>query len=217
MSTYLCLLRQFLFDWQTLIAGILALGAALLTVKRMNYQNALQERAIQEAAVRFNDQSERRTWAYRAKLIDTIDLLSNYTDLCIQRLTGRSLHLEPSPPDVKMIQESIEYLDPQSAKAMFQIVAKLQVQWARLRPYLSEPHEAEWAYRIYDAIELKALVDRVFPYVRNTTETAQGGPVSRAELAKAWRLTGDTAPMAENQHLAIQELIDRCSQAENEN
>lgn len=219
--------------WQTLIAGILAVIFAGLTIRRMgrqidiqkqdmentetrfNQQLSLQRLEIEAAEKRFNDQTQRRSWAYRAKLLDVMDNMSLYADMCVLFLCGRVSLSEIPRTNTAELKASIEFLDADSAKAAFEIVALFQLQQARFRSYSSfNANLAEWAVQVRTALELKALVDRMFGYVRNEELTARSGFPSREEMHRAWLLTGATAHMTEAQHLRIKEDIDQLHSSE---
>lgn len=171
---------------------------------------------MEAAERRFNEQGQRRSWAYRARMIDVFNDLSDYSEKCIRVLTKSRID-KPSLPSVEILNDSIEYLDPQSAEAVFDIVSKLQVQSARFRDFDYNENLQPWAQLVHDALELKALTDRMFPYVRRREEVAKVGVVSREELMRVWRLTGERASMTESQREAIHSVIESHPPAGNEN
>lgn len=109
-----------LSDWQTLIAGVLALLGAWITVSTMRKQEA--------------DRIYRRSLAYRAKLHMSLKTLENYTDdIIIKIVLGEEVSdLEMPEKALTTLGEMIEYVDDQSAQYLSQFLSKYQIMMSRV-------------------------------------------------------------------------------------
>lgn len=210
-TTWACV-YQFLLAWQTLIAGLIALGGAILTVLALNRQ-------AREAA-------ERRARAARARLPAALDLLNNYALQCVRWLkdlkpkaeiasTGayqrnQSIPVGTCPrPDGGMMDtfaECVAALDIAPARFIDDLLARLQVQHSRiasLADYFENHyrHPVRQILNIEDyvanAIEIDALGRSAYPYARKQCdETPRGldlGTVTQAFQACELDASSDAA------------------------
>lgn len=166
-------------DWQTLVAGLLALGAAWWTVRHIKEQIKIQREAFEEDKKRYEIRQEAKTFAAKAGLLDALGEVCKYANCCVEYYSNLLLSFEdidpvpnsctilPEPPieTVKPIKTSIEYLEPKSAERFFELVEFFQIHNARL---LDNNNESKWAidHRIIDAMKLFALGERLLPFAR---------------------------------------------------
>lgn len=142
---------QIVDHWQTLITGIAALLAAVVTIVVLNCQ-------IRETRERANDQRQRRERAARAVLPLALAELQQYARACIRGLYDlrpyfqphgsldqaqvdkcRSAWPSPSLPDdvLSALKEWIEFSDKVPAEAASTLIRRLQVQKSHLAEYPS--------------------------------------------------------------------------------
>ena len=151
MPTYLTCGLAIVERWQTLIAGIGAVLAAVFTIRELRKQiSVTREQA--------NDQRQRRERAARAVLPLAVSELQQYARACIRGLydlrpyfqPGGSLDQEkadkclsawpcpPLPEDVlSVLKECIQFSDNAPAEAASTLIRRLQVQKSRLTEYSS--------------------------------------------------------------------------------
>jgi hypothetical protein len=138
VSMYWPGVRQVLFDWQTLIAGILALLGAFLTVRVIRAQ--ISQAGNSEEARRKRDEL-----AARAVLPLALSQFTRYARDCIMLLViyvpghgsrppvPNNLALPTLSPDViRSLQESARYAGPGVVSQIASLLSKFQVQQARM-------------------------------------------------------------------------------------
>jgi hypothetical protein len=190
-------------QWETLVTGITALLAALLTIMFLNRQ-------IRQTAILAKDQRQRQARSARAVLPFALSELEQYTRVCIKGLydlrpyfqsadpldlsqINKCLSAWPSPrlPEdvLSVFKECVEFSDKAPALAASTLIGKLQVQKSRLTEYASRlrlqhflpPSTIDLA--IGDAAEVFARGSRLFPFARGYTVPAFD--VSRDDVYKA--------------------------------
>ncbi|MNR93861.1 hypothetical protein D3C72_249270 [compost metagenome] len=166
--------------WQTLTAGLIAIGAAFIGARAVNRQTAAQERRADELRrVRFD--------AERANLAVTAKDLYAYTTVSGAFLaeawsiaSSNTLSADPAFPEqaagrvVAMIEASP---DKAVRSALAHLIRKLQVQSARVLgtshlvdTALTLPYrQADLARWAVDTAELQSLVDELFKFAREET------------------------------------------------
>ncbi len=192
--------------WQTLIAGLIAIGAAFIGGYFVNAQIKLTK--AQE-----DDRRRRRHAATRATMPLTLSALMEYARLCgralrqlylatpgeaarAEQMTG--FDLPPVPGDkIAALAEIIEAGDPAVGEAIADLLSNLQVQDGRLRSTkadILDPHnplrsimKRELETYIIDAADLYARCEGMLDYARRTAETVGGEP-SAADLKRALTL-----------------------------
>jgi hypothetical protein len=185
--------EEWVYRYQTLAAGILASIAAFLTVRAIRDQ-IKQVYNIEE------DRRQRREVVSRVKLLMALDKLSDHCDRCIRELTtlhyidssGRpvirvpvNFNLPKLPNQaVDDIQGSIEYARKERINKIRGLLMWLQVQSARVR----DDSNAKASIRgrdqaIFDAIQLKVLVNKLFNYARNRTEDITDARINADDFA----------------------------------
>lgn len=198
--------------WQTLIAGIVAIGAALIGGAFVNAQ-------IRLAKDQEDERRRRRQAATRATMPLTLSALMEYARGCGQAL--RRLYLAahgnaaraaqmgtfdlPPVPGEKIVAlaEIIEAGDREVGKAIAALLRNLQVQDARLRSTKAEILDPQSNTRsvstlalddyIIDAADLYARCEGMLGYAREKAETVGGEP-SAADLRRALTLMGFHEP-----------------------
>ena len=173
-------------EWQTLLAGFIALGAAGWTVWTINKQIALQRQAIDEDRNRHRESLLRRSRVARAGLSDALSALCEFSRISAGFAEGRVEASPERPVDaIALIRTSIGFVDEDSASALWKLLIEYQVHNARLFDGSRQAGEAERSHRIYDAVRLYASAERLFPFARNEVETVADEAVSRQAMISA--------------------------------
>ncbi len=168
---------NFLYEWQTLVAGLIALIGALGTIAIVKHQINLEKE-------RYLNDRKSKMFAARAALPDALSEICKYAKHCVEYHSNSLLaHFEieavpnttivlTKPPfeAANSIKESIEYLDPVSAKKMFELLVFFQIHNARLTE--NDQSRETIDQFIFDAIKLYALSERLFPYARMIEDSA---------------------------------------------
>ena len=170
--------------WQTLIAGLLALGAATLSVRTIKKQ-IQQDKDIHE------ETKKRKAFAARAYMPDAVSKLLEYSKECFSYLENPS-HALPCPPSdaITVFKNSIEFIDTDTAAAIFEMVVFYQVHNACLFSYEKESIEEkgdDYDQAIFDLILLTYHFCSIFEYARNEKEKIILGKPTVEEMETAGR------------------------------
>ena len=187
MSEFITCLKE----WQTLVAGLLALAAAIIAWRQLNFQRQESE-----------SRRRRREMAYRAVLPVDLATFMDYLEDCYEAAVialqmmrpegaGSETFNIPKLPDrlIPNLQNLIEQLDKHNADAIAEILKSYQLQNSRLRAALenfnSENSDAAIEATFQDTVRLWLLVDGVFPFSRDEEKTIPPFSLSEAEVKRA--------------------------------
>ena len=170
-----------LFDWQTIIAGILAVVAAGFSVAMVRRQIAL-------AQGQENDRIRRRHDATRASLPHTLMAVLDFAQASIDLMRNAKLETNKSSGDdvessqnslpvplklISALERMIEAAPEGNIRdTLSDIIARIQVNSARLRTFMKPettilPHFVE---NVIDAAELYSFAASLFPYARRESD-----------------------------------------------
>lgn len=171
------LFLKVLYDWQTLLAGLLALVGAWLTVQSVRTQ--IKRTEAQAEAAR-----KREEFAAKAILPLALSQLSIYGQDCIRLLSP--LAAQPHIPEgtqtprvpesaISVLQECTRYADERIASKIAVLLGKLQIQQSRLNELLTRRggeviigHEI--TSNMIDAADVYARTADLYDYARNVEE-----------------------------------------------
>jgi hypothetical protein len=185
-------LSDFVYRWQTLITGLVAIVAASIALWAVRHQ-------ILAAQEMENDRRERRNYAARAMMPHALNSLCTYARGCSDALRSvvdeapsphladvhYPAHLDiPALPDAAMatLKECIEFGDREIQLRLASLVEQLQIQHVRLvEPYdIFEVISGDWYYTlIEDALEIHARSTMLFDYARRRDENAPNEPKAK--------------------------------------
>ena len=189
MITWLCAAYDWLEDWQTLVSGMLAVGAALWTVFTLRQQINEQKAQTEAVAIRHRELLERKHRAARSQLPLTLSSICEYASNCIGFFMETEESLPPTiDPAVASLEKVVEYADADSADALIRLAGHYQVHNARLQPLEGSDSFLFKVERIYDAAVLYAYAERSFPYARGEEKFINSRPLSREEVDRALRI-----------------------------
>jgi len=170
---------QPLREWQSLVAGLFATIVGLFTAALIWSQLYVQKQQIEE---------RRRSEALgaTARLPDALSKLSSFTKQCVRYLTNkhdRVMAAPPTPPSeaIQAIQESVRYVDPLSAKQLYELIVHYQILNSRLPDFGPDGSWLE-GQDFYDVALLQSHVNRAFPFARNSSDEIPGGSFTRDEV-----------------------------------
>jgi hypothetical protein len=179
-------------DYQELVVGLLSLLGAAAAVLAVMSQ-------IQHAQEMENDRIRRRNYAARAALPHALSSLCRYVNLCCAELTGvlqgglppddeqgvnlpRDLSAPQIPNDViPALKECIEFGPNDVQQQLASLISLLQLQAARINApgefIQGEVVTAHYYYSLLgDAFEVRACVDKLYPYARREEEHVSERP-----------------------------------------
>jgi hypothetical protein len=152
-------------DWQTLFAALLALLAAWWTVQTIKQQ-------ITTESDRHKDAQKRKELSARAQIPDALSALCRFTESCMKYHDGRSQEVPVRATDaITTLKSAIEFVAPQPAEKLFELVSFYQVHNARLFSSLRHRGAPTNADRMFDTVVLRFYTDRMYAYARNEAET----------------------------------------------
>ncbi|MFT4077827.1 hypothetical protein [Rhodomicrobium sp.] len=167
-------LYQFLYYWQTLISGVLALIAAIITIMKLSEQIQVQERQHTETR-------QSKAWAARAMLLLCLSAISKYTSEMALWLLDNNRERPNSPDEViKILVEKIEFLPANASKKIFEIIKQYQIMEARTRTRDRQTND-----HIYEFSYLRALADSLFEFAREETNQVQEREPTRDNMVCA--------------------------------
>ena len=173
--------------WQTLVAGILALVGALLTIIVLNCQ-------IRQEGKHEKRRQERAERAARAVLPLALISLSEYAEHCVQLLKPRASRklctpdtpeaaetvAVPAIPDgsIPVFRDCARDASDNVAQCIHEMLCFLQIQRSRLDKYLkgksntvADKIDASDAFgHLLEAIEMQLRCEQLFDYARNRSE-----------------------------------------------
>lgn len=161
-------------DWQTLISAFIALGAAWLTLRKIDEQ-------IQDSRLRDRAAREARQLAARAALPDALSDIATYTHRTMEFLAGKSAEVPPAPErGIATVKWAVEFCDGTAARALFNLTSEYQIQRTRLTHHLRDDG-IEDLDRMHDCLRVRLLSDRLYGYARGLREDAAIGVPSADE------------------------------------
>lgn len=183
-------------EFQTLLAGVIALVAALLTVRTMKQQ-------IRQSDDHAADIRRRKSKAARAAMPGALSALCDYAEASayvavrlrravdgneIGRMASEEMHSISAPAipqdAITILRECIEFSDDEPAESITKLIRTLQVQHARLQGFAADcrgensgsvivittPLNAD--NNVFDAAKLYASTESLFNYARAETDLA---------------------------------------------
>lgn len=155
-------------DWQTLIAGVLALVGAAWTVRAIRSQIA----QVEEHARARRKEQERTA---RAVLPLALSSFTGYALTCMERANSfgpgsQSFEIPPLPAEaVGQLQRCVEFADEREGRQIADLLSWLQVQHVRLDNLVtgSRAQRLHWADNaVIDAAKLHSMTEKLFEYAR---------------------------------------------------
>ncbi len=188
-TTWLGIAVCLLYEWQTLLTGLLALAAAWLTVRKMNRQIEVHETEIANEEKNRADARRSKGWAARAAMPDALSGLSAFASKCMGCLQSEKAAAElPTQPTsaIDAIKAAVEHVDPLSAKKLFELIVHYQIHNSRLWD-LDRYRSTQVVQAQYDVVYLQALINRLYSFARNEVETVPDAALSRQDMITAFR------------------------------
>jgi len=189
-----CGIYGFLKDWQTLIGALIALAAAIWTIR------VIRGQAIEDSR-RHESQLHRKEIAARAQMPDALSELIAYVRNVAKYLT-KQIEVVPEEPTsaIAALKQVIEYIQDKEGQRIFELLSWYQVQRARMSAEDVEPARGE---QFYDAVLLCAYTNSLFDYARNEESTAPIEAPSREEMKTALTNTFGLIYTSQNNQMSV--------------
>lgn len=190
---------QWLYDWQTLLSGLLALIAALIAAGFLIWQTRIMKAQLRADSMRHDEARRAKQRSARVALPDALADVSRYVRACAWSLFQRNTDEVVAPVTaIATLKSATEFLDDGPAGAVAAIVLHYQVQHSRH----SLPEMPKFD-RMYDCVRLGYLTDRVFEYARGDVADLSSPPDRDCEgMLKILRgLRTEVWPMSEGDDL----------------
>ena len=185
MSIAVIIRVKWMEDWQTLVTGTMAVGAAVMTVLVIRKQIV----QVYETA---DEERSRELLAARSMLPVTLSRICWYSEACASVLRPKYIadpdevvepvaFVAPSLPDDDLanLSRCIRYGDETLQRAVSKLLAQLQIQSSRLRSFAADMRPGGTAHQggavhefLVDAIELYARASGLFDFARQETNSA---------------------------------------------
>lgn len=208
-----CAIYGFLKDWQTLLGAVLALCAAIGTIKMMSktakadakrHNEQIDEirRQANLEETRHRELLERKRLAARAHMPDALSTICEYVRLVIRHLTGQnSGPLKEPTAALTSLKQAIEHIDTDAAIRTFELVSWYQVQKARRENLRNQPRNPELSDHLYDSVLFYAYANSLFEYARNQGNSASITKPTRQEMNNAFANAVDFEFRVNNEEL----------------
>ncbi len=180
---YFLTLLHTIREWQTLIAGVLALLAAWATIASM-------QKNAQSADKRFREQRISAGWAARSRLPDAASTILEFLQRSqVLLLSQEDLEIQNIYPrqELAIVQNAIEFADPQSAQQLHNLAIKMQVYRSRMRDFNGTEGSSNWIDREVETAELYAIASRILDYARGAVDIVNDAPYSSTEILSGLR------------------------------
>lgn len=203
---------DWLYTWQTLISGLLALGAAYLAARKVGEQiRVMREQIAMEKRHRDDGIASKQRVA-RVAILHALSEMCSYTEQCMDALSSVPTPTSPPPEPTKSVtalMSGVEYLPEAPAETLVQLLQHYQVHRARLGQTpatAGDPLEL-----VFDCIWLRHLTDRLFEYCRGEKSDVHPAPdqATFAELKTAYTMCNGGLSGALTRQLAVMQMCKR--------
>ncbi|WP_417782875.1 hypothetical protein [Terasakiella pusilla] len=171
---------KILKEYQTLIAGLLALAGALITVWKINHQISEQRR-------QYNETQQRRLRASRALLIHALEVISDYAENCLtytlkeynfRHNPRRSMFTPPTDKNTpilgnqvySILKDSIECVNSKNAEKLINLLVDIQILNSRINDKELIKSKKMSIEFIIDAMKLNVQTSNCFDFARGYNE-----------------------------------------------
>ena len=193
------ILLEFISDWQTLIAGLIAFVGAFLTVKVMRAQRL--------------DHLRRTALSTKSELSPSNAQLYGYLQNCLYWILEETEGIPDFPSNnVRLLSKHIEFTETSSGKNLFNLVNFFQVHNARLTsPEFRETFPREAGAKVLDTLVLANCIIKLWEYARNENAIFILPEITRESLKDSFRQIVGLHLYCSNITYEIGEYIDSLS------
>ncbi len=161
-------------EWQTLIAGLLALISAVATIITLIWNHSSDKKRHIEEKEKAAEKEERITRYTRSLLLNAAGTLYGYSKKCFAYVDNKEENLPKKPDEaIAILQENIKYSDSVTSKNIFDIVSFYQKHNARLEGYKENTSVNKKEHIFHDVIILLYYFSSLYPYARDEKKSIE--------------------------------------------
>jgi hypothetical protein len=150
---------ELLQEWQTLVAGLMALFAAFCTIFVLKWQHA--------------EERKRNAFYMRSKISDALCDLILYSEQCFKYIYDETDLPSKSNEAIEILKENIKYSDSRTSKNLSKIVSFYQVHNSRIDSYEENKASNKKKNMLYDIAMLYHYSNSLFSYARNEAKSVK--------------------------------------------
>lgn len=157
-----------LYEYQTFIAGFMALFGAVITTATLIKQHAFDQN-------KYRDDQRKIGFYRRSWMPDALSALLRYSEECFEYAFHGGTRPDKPHAEIGILKENIQYADVDTSNNLFKIVSFYQVHNDRLDSYKTSESIAINANSeiLYDIAWLCHYFNSLWPYARNDIETVK--------------------------------------------
>lgn len=151
---------ELLYEWQTLVAGLIALIGALITTAVLIQQHSYDKKKHKE-------EKEKTEFYMRSLIPDALSDLISYSEKCFQYVLDEKILPEKPNAAIEILKQNIKYSDVRTPENLFKIVSFYQVHNSRIDSYKQNLASNKKENIFYDICLLNHYFNSLFSYARN--------------------------------------------------
>lgn len=218
---WLCGMIATLQDWQPLIAGLLAVVAAICTIIVMRQQIKTSEnqhkeqievirKQIKTTEKQYNDRLARKEISARARMIGAISGLTQYAKECYLYIQDESQQSDlpiPNPIHIDAINKYIEYADKKTLNEIYNLISFYQIFNSRLKSFRTSDIASKNEHMLYDVVKFTALVLDKFQHARNEKQQKRNTEPNLHDMNSALKTLIDKYYMNDSGYNEVSKII----------
>jgi len=154
-------------EWQTLAAGAMALGGALITVAVLISQHTFDKKKDRE-------EKKKNALYMRSLIPDSLSELIFYSEKCFKYIQDNGDQIPNKPSSaIDTLKENIKFADVDTSKNLFEIVSFYQVHNARINSYKKNNATNKEENILYDICLLHHYFNKLFSYARDEVQSVK--------------------------------------------
>ncbi len=162
--------QEWIVKWQTLIAGLIALGGALATIWFLDRHHKIEQKRIE------GEQKNEGRYL-RSSLSDALSELTKYSKECFFYIYHFNKNWKfPQKPEnaIEVLRQNIKYATKKNSNALFDVALFYQKHNSRLSSYKANADDIFETENLYfDIIKLYYFFNRTFYYADDKSEDIQ--------------------------------------------
>ena len=191
------------YDYQTLIAGLLALfigGGNVYFIRQqvakdeehhretIKFNKEQLDKTLQEDRELHKEALQRKAYSIRAQMPDALSELLSYAQGCLRYIIRtQETPPEPDRENIRIFKESLEYLDSESFEGVRELVTFYQIHNSRLASFYQGQRGWRTQGVLGDTVRLAFLLNRIFEFARFNTDTIPSGAPTFDAFMSAYR------------------------------
>lgn len=178
-----------LYHWQTLTGALLAVVAAIATLRTIRAQRDDDRAQRHDEQKRYESEKRNKARAARARLPGALSVTVEYCRRCVSFIEGdRKDQPKLDENAVSAMVAVIERCGEDVAIQLSELLSTYQVQSARLGSGKRMRGSPEYFQRLYDCADLYARADHLFEYARREADAVEIREPNQEERYRALKV-----------------------------